>query len=131
MPKFETSINKGNEHEVAKMISDATGYDMIEFGEFSSCDFLAASNNKAVALVEIRVRSKMYDTFYFAKKKRDALLQLSELLRIPAYMAVKFPNKIMYFDVSKEPDKYSYGGRNDIRVPQDKEDLVEYYTSDD
>jgi Holliday junction resolvase len=126
MPKFETGKNKDNEHNVAKKISEFTGYDMIEFGEFSSCDFLASKNGKAIALVEVRVRSKMYDTFYFAKKKRDDLLTLSKLLRIPAYMAVQFPDTLMYIDISREPDKYSFGGRNDIRVPQDKEDLVEY-----
>jgi Holliday junction resolvase len=126
MPKFETESNKSQERQVADRIASEYCFDMIEFGEFSACDFIASRNGKAIALIEVRVRSKKYDTFYFAKKKRDSLVLLSEMLCIPAYMAVKFPDILKFIDVSKEPDKYSFGGRNDIRVPQDKEELVEY-----
>ena len=126
MAKFETKTNKKQEHEVAMAMEKHFGCKMLEMPEFSACDYISYLSGEAIALIEVRVRSKEYETFFFAEKKRISLLTLSELLRLPAYMAVKLPDRLTFIDVSKEPCKREYGGRNDIRVEQDREWLVHY-----
>ena len=75
------------------------------------------------AIAEIKIRSKTsnkYTTYLFDCKKHKDVITISEKLRVPALLIVKFTDCVMATTLKKHYFNLDYLGRTDRNDPKDK-----------
>jgi hypothetical protein len=111
---------------VGEAIAEWVGAEMIKTDEFCCFDFLALRGGQLVGILEVKCRNNPiyeYPSLMLSKQKVDRILQASELLRVPALLAVSFLGQIAVMDLSgfKDLGPARYGERTDRGDKMDRE----------
>lgn len=129
MPVYETSEDRKREAGVANVLCSSWKCDAIMLPKKSVADAILMKDEDVKAFVEIKCRSKEYDTYMISQRKINDLKSASTMFQVKSLVVVSYPNRICYFDASIEPDRVEQGGRIDRNDNHDVEQMNHYVTS--
>lgn len=107
---YETKRNELDERRIANYVSYVYGVVMCKTPQFAVVDYIALRDNKPVALIEIKSRKQTIEQinsmggYLISQNKLESMRYLSDLLRLPATLVVRFDKDIYHHSIE---DHYS------------------------
>lgn len=128
--KFETAEDRATERRVFDYMERCWNCNIIQLPEYSAIDGMIYNHdNTLTCLLEFRSYTRSHPMFLFNEDKRNHMLQLSELLKVPALFIARHndPRTLLYIDVSEEPDEIEVGfERNNPHPDNYPQNVVKY-----
>lgn len=126
-PIYETEFDRTREDQVFDMLAELMDFDYIGTPQLSVVDkLLCYKNGTLAAVAELKIRTNSrdaYPTYLFSATKHDALLTVSDSLKVPALLFVKFSDCIAFTKLRNGYEQ-KHGGRRDRGDPKDVESCV-------
>ena len=124
-PIYETELDRTREDRVFRMLAEKMNFDYIGTPQLSAVDkLLCYKNGMLMALAELKIRTNKHDaysTYLFSATKHSTLLSISESLKVPALLFVKFSDcvaftKLRFGYEQKSGGRYDRGDHKDIET---------------
>ncbi len=130
-PRYETAEDRAAEQAVANVIATEFGYAMYKLPLAYEVDYAAMDvKGRLHGFVEVKVRSKRYDTLILSMHKVSALHNSARTFNVKAAVAVQWPDgppEIMVLTEYRLTQAEVYwGGRKDRGDDQDEEPVVHF-----
>jgi hypothetical protein len=97
---YETTADESAERRIAAYVSTVYGVTMWKTPQFAVVDYIATRDGAPVGLVEIKCRSMSIEEidarggYLISLNKLKKMRMLSEMLKIPSVLVVKFKDKV-------------------------------------
>ena len=124
-PTYETPSDTERERNTAERVATAWGYDVRKLKAFYAYDYALFSGETLEAFVEIKVRTRTFETYWLLLAKWSAMNSLIQTAHVPGLFVVAWPGRTMFTTVSNRPLRVLLGGRTDRGDASDIEPLVE------
>lgn len=129
-PTYETQKDRSNEREVIDFLCSKWKCSAHKTPQFYPVDWSLTKGNAVKAMVEVKVRTKSYDSYLISGHKWSEAIKSSEALGVPYLLAVCWPEMgrrvVRYVKVARGiHDRLIHGGRRDRGDDQDMEPMVE------
>jgi hypothetical protein len=126
-PIYETEQDRTREEQTFKLLAENMGFDYINMPQLSVVDKLLCYKDKRLAAIaELKIRTNRfnaYPTYLFSETKCSALLSISEAIKVPALLIVRFSDQIAFTKLRSGYDQ-KLGGRVDRGDSKDMETCV-------
>lgn len=131
-PYYETKETIAAEDEIAKMVSDHTGFEWHRNKQAFRIDYTFTSGDHIRLLAEVKVRTHPYDQFETLKlsaSKPVTAKVYEQVLNVPVILVVSFADCVRWIDLTARPDEVVNWGRKDRDDADDIEPSVAWRVS--
>ena len=103
---YETQANQAEEQKVASYVRAVYDVEMHKTAQFAVVDYIATRGGEPVGLVEIKCRSMSIEEvearggYLISLNKLKKMRMLSDMLRVPSVLVVKFKDKVYEYITS-------------------------------
>jgi hypothetical protein len=123
---YQTSNDLKRESQIIQFLSKKWNFDYRKMGDFSVFDFEVMRDNKIVAYIEVKTKTKSYKTFpTYICTKQDIDWGYQKYLEtgIPAFVVVKWPDMFAYVKITHTDYVVKKSGQTNRNDPRDYNEL--------